>query len=173
LKKEVRGSCPSCNEEVDWLYTTENIPYFSDILIISCLCPKCGYHFSDVQNINTNEPIRYTFTIKSEEDLSVRIVRSGTAIVTIPELGIEINPGPACEGFVSNTEGILCRIDQILDNVLIDGDDIQQKQAMSLKKRVAETKEGKGELTLIIEDPNGNSLIDSESAKKESYIPSS
>lgn len=173
MKREVRGSCPSCKEEVDWLYTTENIPYFSDILIISCLCPKCGFHFTDVQNISTNEPLRYTYIIKSEDDLSTRVVRSATATVIIPELGIEINPGPACEGFVSNTEGILMRIDHILDNVLIDGDEIQKKQAINLKKKVEDTKNGRETLTLIIEDPYGNSLIDSESAIKENYSPSS
>ena len=173
MKREVRGSCPSCNEEVDWLYTTENIPYFSDILIISCLCPKCGFHFSDVQNISTNEPLRYTFRVQNENDLSVRTVRSGTASILIPELGVEIHPGPVCEGFVSNIEGILQRVLHVLDDVLISGDEIQKQQAVNLKKKVEELITGNGAITVIIEDPCGNSLIDSELAKKETFNPES
>ena len=173
MKREVRGSCPSCNEEVDWLYTTENIPYFSDILIISCLCPKCGFHFSDVQNISTNEPLRYTFRVQNENDLSVRTVRSGTASILIPELGVEIHPGPVCEGFVSNIEGILQRVLRVLDDVLISGDEMQKQQAVNLKKKVEELITGNGAITVIIEDPCGNSLIDSKLAIKETFNPES
>ncbi|MDD1723766.1 MAG: ZPR1 zinc finger domain-containing protein [Methanospirillum sp.] len=169
MKQEVSGSCPACGEEVDWLYTTENIPYFADILIITCSCPVCGYRFSDVQNISTNEPVRYRFTVSGEEDLSVRVVRSGTATITIPEFGVEIAPGPACEGFVSNVEGILCRIEHVLESVIIDGDDTQRRNAISLKEKMADLREGHGIITIIIGDPEGNSLIDSERAIKEEY----
>jgi zinc finger protein len=96
LEQDVRGICPACGEEVDWTYKTENIPYFSDILIITCSCPECGYRFSDVQNISTNEPVRYIYCACCEDDLSVRVVRSSAAKITTPELGVEINPGPAC-----------------------------------------------------------------------------
>lgn len=171
MEQEVRGTCPACGEETDWLYKTENIPYFSDILIITCSCQVCGYRFSDVQNISTNEPVRYVFHACSEQDMSVRVVRSSGAHVQIPELGIEINPGPACEGFVSNIEGVLCRVDKVLDSVLIDGDEDQRKKAIQLKERIVNIQNGKENVTLIIEDPHGNSLIDSEKAKKETYCP--
>jgi zinc finger protein len=164
LEQEVRGTCPSCGEEVDWLYKTENIPYFSDILIITCSCPDCGHRFSD-------EPVRYTFCACCEDDLSVRVVRSSAGKIIIPELGVEIDPGPACEGFVSNVEGVLLRIDKVLDGVLIDGDDIQRRNALSLKEKIVNLQNGKGSITLIIEDPHGNSLIDSEKAEKGTYCP--
>jgi len=171
LEQEVRGSCPACGEEVDWLYKTDNIPYFEDILIITCSCPLCGYRFSDVQNITSHEPVRYTFVVEAEEDLSVRVVRSGAASITIPEFGIEIHPGPACEGFISNVEGILCRIEKVLDGALIEGDDTQRANTIVLKEKIAELKEGRGSITVIIEDPNGNSLIDSQKAVQEKYTP--
>ena len=171
MEQEVRGTCPACGEDVDWLYKTENIPYFSDILIITCSCPICGYRFSDVQNISTNDPLRFVFHACSEQDLSVRVVRSGAAHIRIPELGVEINPGPACEGFVSNIEGVLCRIEKVLDGILIDGDDDQRRNALSLKEKIGAIRNGKGSFTIIIEDPHGNSLIDSEKAEKEIYSP--
>lgn len=173
MEQELKGTCPACGEEVDWTYKTEDIPYFSDILIITCSCPRCGYRFSDVQNISTNEPVRYVYCACSEDDLSTRVVRSSAAKITIPELGVEIDPGPACEGFVSNIEGVIIRVDKILDGIMIDGDDEQRRKAIALKEKITGILSGKDSITLIIEDPQGNSLIDSEKAQKEKYSPES
>ncbi len=169
MRQEVRGTCPACGEEVEYLYETENIPYFSDILIITCSCPLCGYRFSDVQSLTSHEPLRIEFPITSEEDLMVRVVRSTQGEILVPELGVEISPGPACEGFVSNVEGILMRIDKVLDSALIEGDDEQRRNAMDLKEKITQVRAGTFPITLIINDPMGNSLIDSDRAKKESY----
>ncbi|PWR70114.1 ZPR1 zinc finger domain-containing protein [Methanospirillum lacunae] len=169
MRQEVRGTCPACGEEVEYLYETENIPYFSEILIITCSCPLCGYRFSDVQSLTSREPVRIEFPVTSEEDLMVRVVRSTQGEIQIPELGVEITPGPACEGFVSNVEGILMRIDKVLDSAIIDGDDEQRRNAMDLKEKIALVKTGSFRITLIIIDPMGNSVIDSDRAKKESY----
>jgi zinc finger protein len=167
VHQEVRGSCPACGEEVDYLYETEHIPYFSEILIITCSCPLCGYRFSDVQSLTVNQPVKFEFRVETEEDLMVRVVRSTQGTIIIPELGVEISPGPACEGFVSNVEGILMRIDKVLDGAVIDGDEEQRKNALDLKEKMAMTGCGKFPITVIISDPMGNSLIDSERVKKE------
>ncbi|MFH0967892.1 MAG: ZPR1 zinc finger domain-containing protein [Methanobacteriota archaeon] len=171
MHQEVRGNCPACGEEVDFLYETEHIPYFSEILIISCSCPLCGYRFSDVQSLTVNQPVRFEFRVESESDLMVRVVRSTQGLISIPELGVEISPGPACEGFVSNVEGILMRIDKVLDGVLIDGDDEQRRNIIDLKEKMAMIGCGKFPITIIITDPMGNSLIDSDRAKKEFFDP--
>ena len=173
MEQDLKGTCPACGEEVNWTYKTENIPYFSDILIITCSCPECGYRFSDVQNISTSEPVRYVYCACSEDDLAARVVRSSAAKITIPDLGVEIEPGPACEGFVSNVEGVLLRVDKILDGIMIDGDDEQRRKAITLKEKISNIQGGKESVTLIIEDPHGNSLIHSEKAKKENYLPES
>lgn len=171
MRQEVRGNCPACGEEVDYLYETEQIPYFSEILIITCSCPLCGYRFSDIQSLTVNQPVRFEFRVEREEDLMVRVVRSTQGEIIIPELGVEINPGPACEGFVSNVEGILMRIDKVLDGVLIDGEDEARRTALDLKEKIAMVGCGTFPITLIITDPMGNSLIDSDRAKKEFFDP--
>lgn len=167
LEQEVRGTCPACGEDVDYLYKTENIPYFSDILIISVSCPLCGYRFSDVQSISVKKPVRCEFQVQSPDDLCVRVVRSTAATVSIPELGVEINPGPACEGFVSNIEGILVRVEKILDTFIIEGDTEQVERSLAMKEEIQKIKEGKIPITVIIDDPQGNSVIDSDRTKKE------
>ena len=55
----VPGPCPYCDPEIEYLYKTENIPYFSDILIISAICPSCGYRFVDTQLLKNADPVRY------------------------------------------------------------------------------------------------------------------
>ncbi len=173
IRQEVSGSCPACGDDINYLYETEHIPYFSDILIITCSCQSCGYRFSDVQCLSTSEPVIYTLEVTSEEDLNSRVVRSTCGTITIPELGVEITPGPACEGFISNVEGVLSRVDHVLDGILIDGDPDQRMKAIRLKEQIVNIIAGKERMTLIIDDPAGNSLIASERAKKETYEPSS
>ena len=48
---------------------------------------------------------RFEMQVKTCDDFDVRVIRSMTARIEIPELGVRMNPGPACEGFVTNVEG--------------------------------------------------------------------
>ena len=111
MRTVVPGPCPCCNTEIEYLYKTENIPYFSDILIISAVCPSCGYRFVDTPALKHGDPDVHDASVESEDDLAVRVVRSMSASIEIPELGVRIDPGPACQGFISNVEGVLDRIE--------------------------------------------------------------
>ena len=171
MRTVVPGSCPTCNTEIEYLYTTENIPYFSDILIISAICPSCGYKFVDTQMIKHGEPVRYVYRTATPEDLAVRVIRSTSAAIEIPELGVRIDPGPTCQGFVSNIEGVLDRIVQAMGSAIIDGDAKEKENARILLEKIARIKCGELPVTLILEDPNGNSAIVSDKAVKEAYMP--
>jgi len=171
LRTVVPGPCPYCNTEIEYIYHTENIPYFSDILIISAICSSCGYKYVNTQILTEKEPVRYEMIVKAGEDLSIRIIRSMSASLEVPELGVRIDPGPACEGFISNVEGVLDRIEKIVKGALNWGNDEEQENARLLLDRIAEVKCGSFPITLILEDPSGNSAIVSDKAKKESYIP--
>ena len=171
VETRVPGPCPSCGAEIEYLYTTENIPYFSDILIISAICPSCGYKFVDTQLVKHGEPARHTLAITSEEDLSVRVVRSMSASIEIPELGIRIDPGPQCQGFVSNFEGVLDRVEQVVKGALNWGTDLEKENAALLLADIARVKAGLLAVTLIVEDPCGNSGIESDRAVHEKYEP--
>jgi zinc finger protein len=167
----VPGPCPCCNTEIEYLYKTENIPYFSDILIISAICPSCGYKFVDTQLLKQADPARYTMSVEAEDDLEVRVVRSMSASIEIPELGVRIDPGPACEGFVSNVEGVLDRIEQVVKGVLSWGTDVEKENAVALLADIARARAGTFPVTLILEDPSGNSGIIAEKGRKEAYVP--
>jgi zinc finger protein len=167
----VPGPCPSCNNEIEYLYKTENIPYFSDILIISAICPSCGYKFIDTQLLKHGEPARYTFSVESEDDLGIRVVRSMSASIEIPELGVRIDPGPCCQGFVSNIEGVLDRIEQVVKGALCWGTDEEKENAVVLLANIARVKCGQYPISLVLEDPCGNSAIIADKAVKEAYEP--
>jgi zinc finger protein len=171
VEKRVPGPCPYCNTEIEYLYKTENIPYFSDILIISALCSSCGYKFVDTQLLRQEEPARYTAAVTGGEDLAVRVVRSMSASLEIPELGVRIDPGPACQGFVSNIEGVLDRVEQVVKGALQWGTDEEKENAARLLADIGRVKAGLLPVTLILEDPCGNSAILADKAVKEAYTP--
>ncbi|HUK92693.1 MAG TPA: ZPR1 zinc finger domain-containing protein, partial [Methanomicrobiales archaeon] len=165
----VPGRCPYCEREIQYLYKTENIPYFSDILIVSARC-ECGYRHADTMVLAGSEPARWEMRVETPEDLVVRVVRSASARMEIPELGVEIDPGPACEGFVSNIEGVLDRVDNVVAGVLTWAEGEERENALALRERIGWAREGRFPFTLSIQDLTGNSAIVSEKAEK-SAIP--
>jgi zinc finger protein len=167
----VPGPCPCCNTDIEYLYKTENIPYFSDILIISAICPSCGYKFVDTQLLKQGDPARYTVAIEAVDDLSIRVVRSMSASIEIPELGVRIDPGPQCQGFISNVEGVLDRIEQVVKGALNWGNEVEKENAAALLADIGRVKTGTFPITLILEDPNGNSGIIADKTVTDAYVP--
>ena len=55
-----------------------------------------------------------------------------SAAIEIPELGVRIDPGPSCQGFVSNVEGVLDRIEQVVKGCLNWGTDVEKENAAAL-----------------------------------------
>jgi zinc finger protein len=115
------------------------------------------------------EPVRYVYRTATQEDLAVRVVRSMSASIEVPELGVRIDPGPTCQGFVSNIEGVLDRIVQAVGSAIVDGDTDERENARLLLEKIARVKCGELPVTFILEDPTGNSAIVSDSAEKSTY----
>jgi zinc finger protein len=167
VRTVVPGPCPSCSNEIEYLYQTEDIPYFSEILIVSANCPSCGYRYVDTQILRDAEPSRHEFSVAAAEDLAVRVVRSMSGTVRIPELGVEIEPGPACDGFVTNVEGVLDRIENVVGGALLWAESGERENARKLLEQIARARAGTLPFTLILDDPRGNSAIVSKKAQKK------
>mgnify|MGYP000241631161 CR=1 FL=1 len=100
-------------------------------------------------------------------DLNIRVVRSSTATVRIPELGVCIEPGPMAEGFISNVEGLLERVEGVVRGLLNSEEDPAERAKYErFLRRLREAREGRTKFTLILEDPLGNSAIISEKEGK-------
>lgn len=166
MKKAVFGPCPLCGKEIEYIYQTENIPFFSDILIMCGLCEACGFRLTDTVILADQRPVRCELEIRSADDLNARVVRSTSGTITIPELGISIDPGPACQGFVSNVEGVLARVENAIQTALLSAEDQERRNAIDGLDTIARAREGTVPFTLIIEDPSGNSAIISNSSRR-------
>jgi len=166
VKRVVVAPCPYCSANIEYLYYTEEIPYFSEILITSASCP-CGYRLTDTMVIGESKPVRYIFPVQEPSDLNARVVRSTTGTIEIPEFGVNIEPGPICEGFISNVEGVLDRVERAVNMALswTYGDELEN--AIKLQATIQEAREGKVPFTLIIQDQDGNSAIIHPNAVKE------
>ena len=165
MTDEIKGeSCPFCLKKTLILREEEmDIPHFGKTFVFSMKCDYCNFNKSDVEAAERKDPVKITFTIEKEEDLKVRVVKSSEASIKVPGLKIDVRPGPASIGFVSNIEGILNNFQKIIEGQRDStDDDAVRKKAKNLLKKLRKVKWGDAPLKITIEDPSGNSAIISE-----------
>jgi len=160
-------TCPVCGKKEliveDYLY---EMPLVGKVLISVSKCKNCNYKHNDVRAVDSHGPQRISFKVNEPQDLGVLVVRSSSATIKIPDLGIEITPGPAAQGFITTIEGIL---DRILDalSVMKNDPEMRERDIKEKEEEILKAKKGQKRFTLIIEDPEGVSRIISERAEKE------
>ncbi len=143
----------------------DNIPYFGDILEVSIVC-CCGFKFVDTIILSQKEPLRYQKHICSEGDLCDRVIRSTSGTIRIPEWGVDIEPGPASEGYITNVEGIIQRLESIVGMAKRWSEtDEERQRADALLDTMRVARDGSPDFTFIIEDPLGNSAIIADSVE--------
>ena len=81
--EQVTGeTCPVCHEkQLTLMETRREVPYFGMCYLFSMDCGACGYHKADVEAEEEHPAAKYEFTVASEEDLTVRVVKSSNATV--------------------------------------------------------------------------------------------
>ena len=160
--------CPVCaNNTLTLSEVNTNIPHFGNVYILSMNCSECGFKKSDVECEEKQDPVRLEFEITSPADLKVRFVKSSEAYIKYPQLKIDIEPGINAEGYVANIEKALDDLLQILNHQKEEEEDNnKRKKIRKLVDQVLDAKEGKAPLTIIVEDPSGNSAILSEKTRK-------
>jgi zinc finger protein len=125
---------------------------------------ECGFRFTDTLILAQSKPVHYEMAVRTRDDIDARVVRSTSGTIRIPELGVDMEPGPASESFISNIEGVLDRVADILDMVVRWDEDDKTPRAKELLANIEKIKAGEFGITVIIEDPLGNSAIISEKA---------
>ena len=156
--------CPACSVEgqAKSIMREIEIPHFGKVLETTIQCPECGFKHSDIIALEQNDPAKYIIAI-NKKNLSTRVVRSQSATVSIPEIGVKVEPGPKSEGYVTNIEGILTRFEDAVKKALNLFDDAEsQANAKNTLKNIEELKKGNMEATLIIYDPFGQSNVVSD-----------
>lgn len=166
MEKLEKQPCPFCHKKDLTLAQEEtDIPFFGKTFVFSMDCSNCKYHKSDVESAELKDPVKIVFTIESQKDLNVRVVKSAAATVKIPQMRMDVRPGPASDGFITNIEGILNRFEKIIEEQRDSAEDAKiKKHAKNLLKKLRKVKWGDIPLKVVIEDESGNSAIISEKA---------
>jgi len=158
-----RSVCPLCSKELVTNWVKDNIPFFGEVMHITSKC-ECGLRYSDTMIMAQKKPVHYEMKVTTQDDIDARVVRSTSGTIRIPELGVDIEPGPASDSFISNIEGVLDRVSDILEMVIRWDEEGKTERAQELQSTIEKIKAGEFEITVIIEDPMGNSAIIAEKA---------
>jgi len=165
--EDLSFKCPACSDGKLIISRAEHkLPDGDLYLIMKIECDKCDFTKSDLIPLETpTKPGKYTLRVNSKEDLESKIFRSFSGILEIPELEMEIEPGPAADFFITNIEGILQRMKNAVsyyNRNLEEKDDKVERILENIDKAI----NGEFKFTLIINDKMGGSYI--VPAKKES-----
>jgi zinc finger protein len=117
-------------------------------------------------SLTNRQALALTAKITSLEDLNIRVIKSGTATVSIPEFRATITPGPYSEGYISNVEGIISKIEDALTFMLSTAKGERLKKGEMMLKKIRRARDSKPRFTLVIRDPLGNSAIVSSNPEK-------
>ncbi|MHB8605194.1 MAG: ZPR1 zinc finger domain-containing protein [Thermoplasmatota archaeon] len=170
LDEGVAARCPACRATGLRVKSIRHeLPYFGECLETVVQCDHCSFRHADFMVLGDKEPSRFTLKIESAEDLGTRVVRSNSATFRVPELGFTAEPTPRSEAFVSNIEGVLERVRNVLLIARRVHDDDPAKMAVVDERleHLARILALESPATVILEDPLGNSRILSERAERE------
>jgi len=160
--------CPICGAKGTFQVTgrIDDIPYFGETMETLVTCSGCNFKHSDVAHLGEREPVRHEFRISSEKDITVRVVRSSTGTVKIPELGVVIKPSSGSQGYITNVEGILNRIRDVLSSAAKDSSPAKRLVAERKLAKIEDIIQGRTQARLILIDPLGHSAVIDERSKK-------
>mgnify|MGYP001173669860 FL=1 len=160
--------CPICKVEGQLAMMThvDEIPYFGEHTQVTVLCNACGWRQTDFIPAEGKKPGASTLIISKPEHMQARVIRSSSCTVRIAELDLEVNPGSASTGYVSNVEGV---IDRFMDVIVMvtrqayveDSEMSDIKKLQEMHTTLLELKEDSitNPITLELLDPNGHSQI--------------
>ncbi len=145
--------CPVCGRPLKTEYVRKRLPHFGDALIITVFCEHCGYKNSGVIYLESKEP-KVLEILVSEKNLGRIVVVGPRASLEIPELEIRRDPGPFSEGEVTTVEGIINKFLRWL-SVFERGFPEEREKLERIRAALREASQGKREVVLRIEDPDG------------------
>ncbi|MBC8443993.1 ZPR1 zinc finger domain-containing protein [Candidatus Woesearchaeota archaeon] len=167
IEKLENQPCPMCQSNTLTLMESEmDIPFFGIAFLFSMECSNCKYKKADIEAAEQKEPCKYIFEVSSEKDLNVRLIKSSQATIKIPRI-MTITPGPASQGYISNIEGLLNKVKDVIQQTKESADEKEDRlKAIKLIKKINKILFGQEKIKITIEDPSGNSAIISDKTIK-------
>ncbi len=154
---EFKIRCPYCGGEMVVREVYYITPDIGKVVLVSHHCSKCGFRKNEILPIERKGHVRIYFRVETEKDLQTKIVRSPTARIEIPELGLELEPGIEAPMFITNIEGIIARFIETLERIIVLGEEREKaEEKMKSLKYVLLFPKG---FTIVVDDPEGLSQI--------------
>jgi zinc finger protein len=140
------------------------VPFFKEVIVSSFACDNCGYKNSEVTfgGKLADFGVKMECKIVSQAHLNRLVVKSEYASIKIPELNLDIPPRTQ-KGSMNSVEGILKRMIDGLEEgqeLRKESDPESYEKIQEFIKLAKEYATGtKLPLTIILDDPSGNSYI--------------
>lgn len=159
--EESVSKCPICEKGNlivrSMLYS---VPFFNELAMFIMHCPVCGFSHNDVFSAEQRKPSRFTLHVNDTSLLNVRIVRSSSCTYHFVEWGIDVEPGPAADAFITNVEGLLYRVRAVVESARNFAElDEERNRANTILAEIDAAIRGEFSFTLVLEDPAGVSGI--------------
>ncbi|KAL7599082.1 hypothetical protein Lser_V15G22227 [Lactuca serriola] len=181
---QVESLCMRCGENGITRFLLTLIPHFRKILLSAFECPHCGERNNEVQFAGEIQPrgscYRLKFSSGDQKMLNRQVVKSENSH-NIHQLDFEIPP-ESQRGSLSTVEGILVRSADELQALQEERKKVDPQTAEAIDKFILKLRAcatGNSSFTFTLDDPAGNSFIESLFQKKkkkqlyrEPYAPS-
>ncbi|XP_006890869.1 PREDICTED: zinc finger protein ZPR1 [Elephantulus edwardii] len=168
---EIESLCMNCYRNGMTRLLLTKVPFFREIIVSSFSCEHCGWNNTEIQSAGRiqDQGVRYTLTVRTQEDLNREVVKTDSATTRIPELDFEI-PAFSQKGALTTVEGLISRA--------ISGLEQDQPTRRASEETIAERidefivklkalKQVASPFTLIIDDPSGNSFVENPFAPQK------
>lgn len=162
---EFPTNCSECQAPCDTRMKVTQVPHFKEVVIMATTCERCGHRTNEVKAGGGVEPrgVRFTLRVSQPWDLTRDVLKSETCSVEIPELELEAGAG-IMSGRFTTVEGLLQEVHSQLakDNPFFQGDSaptLQRERMGALVSKLSAAASGKLPVTLVLDDPCGNSYV--------------
>lgn len=161
---EFPSVCSDCGQPGQVKMLVTNIPHFREVILMAFTCKKCGYRTNEVRGGGGISPFgrRTTLTITTPEDLNRDILKSESAGLRIPVVGLKLAPG-TLGGKFTTIEGLLQDIQSGLSfNPFLAGDSSEaadHDRMSSFQEALRRLTDVSEPYQIILDDPLANSFI--------------
>lgn len=163
---QFKTECPDCHTSCDTNMKLTKIPHFKEVVIMATNCDNCGHRSNEVKSSGgiSEKGVRIEVKVSEKSDFSRDLLKSEFCSLSLRELECDIGPHALCGRFTT-VEGLLIAIKEQLivqSGMFFDSQDTQQKEKMNnFFEKLDDVLKNKMEVTLILDDPTGNSYVQS------------
>jgi len=168
VKEEVMEfptNCERCHQPCITKMKLVDIPHFKEAIIMATTCDNCGWRTNEVKAGGAMEDygVKTSLKITDALDLSRDLLKSETCELSIPELDFSLQYS-SMGGRFTTVEGILVNLKEEIGKIspFSMGDsagDERKRKFQELKDNLDKIINGELQVTLVLDDPVGNSHI--------------